>query len=81
MNSKLNGKHIAILVMDGFEQVELTGPKEALEKAGAEVDIISPAGESVRAWDFTKWGKTFRVDVQLKKARTEDYDALMLPVA
>jgi protease I len=79
MNTKLNGKHIAILVTEGFEQVELTGPKEALEKAGAQVDIVSPAGESVRAWDLTKWGKTFPVDVPLKKAKTQDYDALVLP--
>lgn len=35
MTQSLNGKRVAILVTDGFEQVELTGPQEALEKAGA----------------------------------------------
>src|SRR5262249_52054987 len=63
----------------GFEQVEMTNPRAALEKAGAEVEIVSPAGANARAWDLTKWGKTFPVDVQLKKANPEVYDALMLP--
>jgi protease I len=79
MKAKLSGKKVAILVADGFEQVELTSPKEALEKAGAETDIISPAGNTVKAWDETKWGKTFKVDVALKRARPDDYDALLLP--
>ncbi len=79
MKNILAGKKVAILVADGFEQVELTGPKEALEKAGAKAEIISPAGETVKGWDTTKWGKTFRVDVPLKKAKADDYDALLLP--
>ena len=79
MKAKLDGKKVAILVADGFEQVELTSPKEALEKAGAETEIVSPAGSSVKGWEHTKWGKTFPVDVPLKKAKPEDYDALLLP--
>jgi protease I len=79
MNAKLKGKRIAILLTEGFEQVEMTEPREALEKAGARVEIVAPAGETVRAWELTKWGKTFTVDVPLKKARSEDYDALLLP--
>lgn len=79
MKTKLEGKRVAILVTQGFEQAELTGPKEALEKAGATTDIVSPAGDKVRAWDEQDWGKTFRVDVRLKKARPDDYDALVLP--
>ena len=79
MNAKLSGKKVAILVADGFEQVELTKPKAALEKAGAETEIISPAGQTVRGWEETKWGKNFRVDVPLKKAKAENYDALLLP--
>src|SRR5256885_8865682 len=79
MNAKLNGKKVAILVADGFEQVELTKPREALEKAGAETEIVSPAGRTVRGWEETKWGKTFPVDVPLKKADSDDYDALLLP--
>ncbi|HWI55895.1 MAG TPA: type 1 glutamine amidotransferase domain-containing protein [Bacillota bacterium] len=79
MKDKLIGKTVAILVADGFEQIELTGPREALEKAGAHTELISPAGETVRAWDETKWGKTFKVDVPLKKAKAQDYNALLLP--
>ncbi len=79
MKPNLNGKRVAMLVTDGFEQSELTGPKEALEKAGAKVEIVSPAGAKVRAWDEEDWGETFEVDVPLKKARPEDHDALVLP--
>src|SRR5262245_10094555 len=79
MKNKLDGKKIAILVTHGFEQVELTSPKEALEKAGAEADIISPARSTVKGWDETDWGKRFPVDVPLKKANPGDYDALLLP--
>jgi protease I len=79
MNTSLSGKKVAILVADGFEQVELTNPREALEKAGAETQIVSPAGPTVRGWEETKWGKTFKVDVPLKRARADQYDALLLP--
>jgi protease I len=79
MRMKLNGKKVAILVADGFEQVELTEPMAALQRAGAETQIVSPAGEKVRGWEETKWGKTFPVDVVLKKAKAEHYDALLLP--
>lgn len=79
MNTSLEGKRVALLVTEGFEQAELTGPKEALEKAGARAEIVSPAGETVRAWDEKDWGETFKVDVRLKDAKAADYDALVLP--
>ena len=79
MRMNLDNKRVAILVTDGFEQIELTEPKAALEKVGAETEIVSPAGRTVRGWDETKWGKTFPVDVPLKKAKASDYDALLLP--
>jgi len=79
MKTKLNGKKVAILVADGFEQVELTSPKEALEKAGAQTQIISPSDKTVKGWDESEWGKAVRVDVPLKKAKPDEYDALMLP--
>ena len=79
MAKKLEGKRVAILVTDGFEQVELTSPKEALEKEGAETEIVSPAGKTVKAWDETDWGKKLPVDVPLKSADPDDYDALLLP--
>jgi len=77
--SDLNGKRVAILVEKGFEQVELTEPKRALEQTGAKADIISPAGNQVRAWNKTDWGDTLKVDVPLDQARPENYDALLLP--
>src|SRR3954447_25086607 len=79
MKTKLTGKKVAILVAQGFEQVELIEPKAALEKAGAETEIVSPAGETVRGWEESKWGKTFKVDVPLRRAKASNYDALLLP--
>jgi protease I len=75
----LNGMKVAILVADGFEQVELTEPKEALEKAGATTSIVSPAKGKVKGWKMTDWGKELPVDVPLASARAEDFDALLLP--
>ena len=79
MNQQLNGKRVAILVADGFEQVELTGPKQALDQAGARTQIISPAKGQVKGWNHTEWGDQFPVDLQLEQARPEDFDALLLP--
>ena len=79
MKKTLDGKKVAILVADGFEQIELTSPQEALEDAGAETEIVSPAEDKVKGWDETDWGKKFKVDVPLKRAKASDYDALLLP--
>jgi protease I len=70
---------VAILVTDGFEQVELEKPRKALDKAGAETFIVAPDPRTVRAWDFVKWGDKFPVDVNLLTARPDDFDALLLP--
>ena len=79
MAKELEGKRVAILVENGFEQVELTEPKKALEDAGAIVDIISPKPGSVKGWQHTDWGDKLDVDLALADARAEDYDALLLP--
>jgi protease I len=79
MAQQLKGKKVAILVADGFEQVELTEPKEALEEAGARTEIISPAKGKVKGWQHTEWGDEFPVDVPLDEADPENYDALLLP--
>jgi protease I len=76
---KLNDLTIAILTEEGFEQVELTSPREALEKAGVTVHIISPQKDEVKAWNETDWGIRVRVDKPLNEASPEDYDCLMLP--
>ncbi|MCI0490142.1 MAG: type 1 glutamine amidotransferase [Blastocatellia bacterium] len=79
MEKRLKGKKIAILVADGFEQVELTEPKQALEQAGAETRIVSPNPDKVRGWNHTDWGEEFPVDVHLDRGDPEEYDALLLP--
>ena len=79
MEKKLNGKKVAILVADGFEQVELTGPQQALEEAGAETLIVSPNEESVAGWHHYDAGDLFDVDVPLSEADAGDFDALLLP--
>ena len=76
---KLAGKTVAILVTDGFEQVELTGPRKALEAAGAKTILVSPHGGQVRAWNLTNWGDMFDVDRPLDQGRPEQFDALLLP--
>jgi protease I len=75
----LNGVKVAILVTDGFEQVELTDPRKALDAAGAETKIVSPKQEKVRGWNLTDWGDEFPVDIALDRARPEDFAALLLP--
>ncbi|MCG2613933.1 type 1 glutamine amidotransferase [Terrimonas sp. NA20] len=75
----LNGKKIAILTESGFEEVELTSPKKELEDAGAEVHIVSPQKETVKAWDHDHWSIELPVDVQVENAKVEDYDALVIP--
>jgi PfpI family intracellular protease len=75
----LKGLNVAILVTDGFEQVELTEPRKALDEAGATTKVISPKHQHVRAWNFTDWSIELPVDVQFDQARPEDFDALLLP--
>jgi len=78
-NQSLKGLNVAILVTDGFEQVELTEPRSALDEAGAKTQIVSPKNGHVRAWKFTDWGIELPVDVKLDDAQPEDVDALLLP--
>ncbi|CAM3876766.1 type 1 glutamine amidotransferase domain-containing protein [Mucilaginibacter galii] len=77
--ANLNNRKVAILTEEGFEQVELTSPKEALLAAGATVHIISPQSGKIKAWDKDKWGIEVDVDVVLTDASPDDYDALVLP--
>jgi PfpI family intracellular protease len=75
----LKGLKIAILVTDGFEKVELTEPRQALDEAGAETLIVSPKSSNVRSWNFTDWDRELPVDVALDEASPRDFDALHLP--
>jgi len=75
----LKGLNVAILVTDGFEQVELTEPRKALDEAGATTKIVSPKPDRVRAWNFTDWSVELPVDLALDQAKPEDFDVLLLP--
>lgn len=78
-NRTLQGKKIAILVTDGFEQVELLEPRKALDEAGATTKVISPTKQKVKGWNLKDWGKEVPVDVPLDSANAKDFDALLLP--
>src|SRR5690349_265207 len=75
----LKGKKVAILVADGFEQVELTEPRKALDAAGADTSIVSLKPGPVRAWKFTDWGEQFPVDMTVERADPAAFAALLLP--
>jgi protease I len=79
VEKKLSEKRIAILVADGFEQVELTEPKQALEDWGAATVIVSPAEGIVTGWNKSDWGDHFTVEVPLEEADAGAFDALLLP--
>jgi protease I len=70
---------VAILVADGFEQVEMTGPRQALQEAGAETRIVSPAKHEVQGWKHFDKADKFKVDVALDDADANDFGALLLP--
>lgn len=80
-NKKLEGKKIAILATDGFEQVELTEPRKNLEDEGAHVTVLSveKTPREIKGWDKTDWGKTVKVDGLVKDANPSQFDALVLP--
>jgi protease I len=79
MEQTLAGKKVAILVADGFEQVEMTKPREALNEAGAETKIVSPASGQVQGMNHADKADKFNVDIPLEQARPEEFDALMIP--
>ncbi len=71
---------IAILTEVGFEEVELTSPKQTLEEQGYEVHIISPNEKSkIKSWNHTDWGSEFDVDVAVTEADPAAYRAVILP--
>ena len=77
--AQLTDKKIAILVEDGFEEVELTSPQEALVQAGAKVEIVSLKPGSVRAKEGSEWTNDYKVDVPIESASVDAYDGLVLP--
>ncbi|HZU90520.1 MAG TPA: DJ-1/PfpI family protein, partial [Stellaceae bacterium] len=79
MANELQGKRIAVLATDGFEQAELTEPKKALAEAGAKVDVVAPHSGYIQGMRHHDKGETVAVDRTIAEARPEDYDALVLP--
>ena len=72
-------KRIAILATNGFEESELKSPKEAMEKEGFQVDIVSPESGEIKAWTNGNWSNSYKVDRTLSKVKAEEYNALILP--
>lgn len=77
----LSGKKVAILVDNYFEEDEFTGPKKALEQAGAKVEVIAaePENGQVQAMQHVDKSSKYKIDKTLDEANIEDYDALVLP--
>jgi len=79
MAGKLEGKKVAVLAADGFEEVELTKPKKALEDAGARTSVVSIKAGKSQGMNHADKGETVPVDLTLDKAKPEDFDSLMIP--
>jgi len=78
MTNELKGKRVAILVTDGFEQIEMTSPRQALENAGATCVLIAPKDE-VQGFEHHDKADKFKCDLPLSKAGAADFDAVLLP--
>lgn len=80
MAHALQGKRVAILATDGFEQSELLEPKRLLESWGAQVQVVAPGdGSQIRGWKDKDWGDSVDIDQPLAAANSGDFDALVLP--
>ena len=79
MAGKLSGKKVAVLAADGFEEVELTKPRKALDDAGAQTSVVSLKSGEIQGMNHADKGETVAVDLTLKDAKPQDFDALMIP--
>jgi len=76
---RISGSRMLIVATDGFEESELFGPREILQKRGADVVLASPRRDPIQATVYDDPGKTIRPDLIVEEARAEDFDALILP--
>lgn len=76
---KLEDFNVAILAENGFEEVELTSPKKALEEQGARITIISPRAGHIKSWKGENWGMELKVDKQVNEVTADSFDALLIP--
>ena len=79
MSAELQGKRIAILATDGVEGVELTSPRDALERAGARVELLAPKNGEIQLGNHAEKGETLSVDRVVSDADPGQYDGLVLP--
>jgi protease I len=79
MDKRLEGKRIAILATNGFEQAELLEPRKALDAQGAKTQVVSPEKGRIKGWDVKDWGQEVSVDLVLDSADAGAFDALLLP--
>lgn len=79
MANELDKVKVAIIASSGFEEVELTEPRKALENAGAETHLIAPESGPIESWDHNHWQDMFEVDITLDKVQATNYDALLIP--
>lgn len=79
MSQSINGKKIAILATDGFEQVELTQPRDAVEKAGGEVCIVSLKSGAIQGMNHLDRGDMIEVDKTVDDVKADDFNALIIP--
>src|SRR5205085_8525385 len=79
MAGKLSGKKVAILAADGFEEVELTQPRKALDDAGAQTSVVSIKSGKIQGMNHADKGEKVAVDLTLDDAKPQDFDALMIP--
>lgn len=79
MKPKLSGKKVAILAADGFEEVELTKPRKALDDAGAKTSVVSIKSGKIQGMNHADKGATVEVDLTLAEAKPQEFDALLIP--
>jgi len=79
MDKRIEGKRVAVLATDGFEQSELMEPKRSLEEAGAVTTVVSLKAGEIRGWKDKNWGDSLKVDQVVAEADPEAFDALLLP--
>jgi len=79
MPHRLDGQRIAFLATDGVEQVELTEPWKAIERAGGEPVLVSIRAGSIQGFEHTDPGERFDVDQLVSQVSADEFDALVLP--
>jgi protease I len=79
MADKLAGKKVAILAADGFEEVELTKPRKALDDAGAKTIVVSLKSGKIQGMNHADKGETVAVDLTLAEVKPQEFDALLIP--